>query len=348
MRGVFRVSFFVGLFLFAFQTHAATLYIEPHEAELYPGDTLALSVRVDTDEDECINVIDGVLELSDNITPVDISLGESIFPLWVEQPTIHTETNTVSFAGGIPNGYCGRIDGDPRLTNVILELIVQASGLQTTQSDDDESDPTAYVTFGDATQVLLNNNAGTRAPLRTLDASIRVHKDPSGAIVNEWGERIDIDDIPPSKFSITLTSDPSIFGGRHFVAFNSTDKQSGIDHYEVMEEPIDDTGIFDWGAVNAPWVAARSPYLLQDQTLNSTIRIKAVDKAGNEYIAVYVPDESMRARRPFSTPEILLIVGAVLVMVVGGAFFFYRNRTRQYSNLDSDTISEPVDESDDQ
>jgi flagellar biosynthesis/type III secretory pathway M-ring protein FliF/YscJ len=41
-------------------------------------------------------------------------------------------------------------------------------------------------------------------------------------------------------------------------------------------------------------VTARSPYVLEDQNLNSVIRVKAIDKAGNEYIATLVPEESLR------------------------------------------------------
>ena len=32
---------------------------------------------------------------------------------------INKENRTVTFAGGIPNGYCGRVNGDPKLTNII-------------------------------------------------------------------------------------------------------------------------------------------------------------------------------------------------------------------------------------
>lgn len=329
MKGFFRLAVFFGVFFCVQNAHAATLYIDPHETEMYPGDTIALSVRIDTDDGECINAVDSVLQFSNNITPVDVSLGESIFPLWIQAPQINKAENTVSFAGGIPNGYCGRIEGDPRLTNVILELIVQAPGMQVGA---DAWDPNALIYFEDTTQVLLNGNEGARAPLNTIDANIYIHDEPSDATVNEWGDRVDVDDIPPSKFSVTVTSEPTIFGGRYFIVFNTTDKQSGIDHYEVIEEPIDEISFFRWGAVDAPWKEVRSPYVLEDQTLNSTIRVKAVDKAGNEYIAVYVPPESMRGNRALPVMELGVFGGVVgVLLIIGLAVWFYMRRTRTYT-----------------
>ena len=44
------------------------------------------------------------------------------------------------------------------------------------------------------------------------------------------------------------------------------------------------------GTSKAPeWQVASSPYVLQDQSLGSTVRVRAVDKAGNERLAVFVP-----------------------------------------------------------
>jgi hypothetical protein len=80
------VFLFAQLFLLlpTFAAHAAILYMDPNEAELKRGDTMVVSVRVDTQDGECINVVDGVIKYSDNIQPVDTSRGNSIFSLWVE------------------------------------------------------------------------------------------------------------------------------------------------------------------------------------------------------------------------------------------------------------------------
>lgn len=332
MPKVFFIVIIFGLFGGASFSEAASLYIDPYETEIYPGDSLSLAVRIDTDEDECINVIDAVIEYDPELIAVDVSRGDSIMPIWVEDPKIDKVNRKVTFAGGIPNGYCGRIAGDPRLTNIIAELIVQAPTLSVSIG---ERDDIGEIKFAAETRVLLNDGQGTEAQLRTFGSKLLLNKNPRNEPLNEWNNRVAEDDTPPQDFSIALTSDESIYNGRYFITFNTTDKQSGIDHYEVMEEPIDDFNLFGWGAADAPWVVARSPYLLKDQSLNSTIRVKAVDKSGNEYVAVYVPEEGSRG---YSDRDIarggMFASGLIIIMVTLFAIMYYRFTLRRYKKED--------------
>lgn len=329
------VHYLFGFFVFVapVSVSAATLYMDPHETEIYPGDTIAVQIRLDTDEGECINVVDGVINYDTEILPVDISRGESIVPIWVEEPTIDKSNKRITFAGGVPNGYCGRIDGDPKLTNVIFEILFQAPAFSVGFSDRDDM---ADVTFDDGTQVLLNDGAGSKAALRTFGAEILVGDKPRNEPIDEWNGRVDDDNIPPQEFSITLTKDKSIYSGEYFVTFNTTDKQSGLDHYEIMEEPIDKFQLFLWGAVGAPWQTVKSPYLLKDQSLNRTIRVKAVDKAGNEYIAVLIPPKELRGTSDRSYVRIgLFVAGALVLLVTFGSVLLYRWRLKKYEKLET-------------
>lgn len=308
------------------QADAATLYMDPHETEIFPGDTISVEVRIDTDDGECINVIDGVINYDPQILPVDISRGESIVPIWVEEPQIDKNNSRITFAGGIPNGYCGRIDGDPRLTNMVFEILFQAPAFSVNVSNNDDK---AEVNFGESTQVLLNDGTGAQAQLRVFGSEILVGDKPRNEPINEWNGRVEDDDIPPREFSITLSKDKSIYNGQYFISFNTTDKQSGLDHYEIMEEPLDKFQLFLWGAVGAPWETARSPYLLEDQSLNRTIRVKAVDKAGNEYIAVFVPPPEMRGATDRDYVRIgLFVAGALVLLVTFGSVLLYRWRLK--------------------
>ena len=318
------------LFLWGVPAQAATLYIDPSETEIYPGDTLSLAVRIDTDEGECVNVVDAVLTYDPEVIPVDISRGESIMPIWVEDPTIDTANHRITFAGGIPNGYCGRIAGDPRLTNVILEILVQAPAFSVGIGDRDGFAP---IEFTNETAVFLNDGTGNTAPLLALGTGIHVQKRPRNEPVDEWNDRVAEDVVEPQEFSISLNSDESIYNGRYYVTFNTTDKQSGLDHYEIMEEPLDLFDLFIWGAVGAPWHEARSPYLLKDQSLNSTIRVKAIDKSGNEYIAVYVPDESMRGKSQRDYARLgIFFSGVVIILVALGSLLFDRRSVKNYED----------------
>jgi len=94
-----------------------------------------------------------------------------------------------------------------------------------------------------------------------------------------WSEKIScrsmIDSTLPEEFTPKIGQDPALFGGKKFLSFASTDQASGIDHYEIKENGI--------------WKIGQSPYVLEDQSLSNKISVKAVDKAGNERIAEYIP-----------------------------------------------------------
>jgi hypothetical protein len=321
---------------------AATLYLSPTKVELNRGDSTKLSLRLDVDEDECVNAIDGVLSYSDNIEPIDISRGTSIMSIWVEEPVINRDARTITFAGGIPNGYCGRIVGDPRLTNNIIDVVFQSPGF-VIGGGTGTSSTMARVEVAEDTQVYLNDGFGTRTNVNRYGADLTLATNVGSTIQNPWGDIIAADEQAPEAFSIMLERTKSAFDNDWFITFNTTDKQTGIDHYEVMEEPLADFWSFRWGEVTAPWIEARSPYVLEDQTLNATIRVRAIDKAGNEYVAVLVPEEAQRTM----TMNALLVYAAVtagiisLLLIIGGVLIVRRRRkaallSTQASDTDSD------------
>lgn len=313
--------------------HAASLYIDPAFSELNSGDARQYAVRLDVDEEigECVNAVDGVIEYSEGINPVDISVGDSIFTIWVEEPTIDTANRRITFAGGLPSGYCGRVAGDPRLTNTIVEIVMRAPGF----SIGSAATSTARLEFAPETTAYLNDGFGTQANLQTFGAEISLTNQRGDMLVDTWREEVNLDTQPPEEFSIALERDERAFGGRYFIVFNTTDKQTGIDEYQVMEEPISAFWDFAWGRADAPWVTTRSPYVLEDQSLNSIIRVRALDKAGNEYIATLLPNDDLRTTRPET------IIGIVVLMVIAllaalGIWFIVRLWRRRRINHPSE------------
>lgn len=313
----FGLAFFV-LVAFSFEANAAALYMDPAFSSIGRGDALTVSVRLDTDEEteECINAVDGVIRYSEDIEPVDVSIGDSIFSVWVEPPKINKDERTITFAGGLPNGYCGRVQGDPRLTNNIVKLVFRSPGFSIGLNNTGTT--TAKVEFTPETTAYLNDGFGTKAELALYGASIDLSDTPGVSIQDPWREAVVTDIIPPAQFSIEIQRDTVAFNGDYFIVFNTIDKQTGIDQYQIMEEPLSKFWDFDWGRADAPWVTARSPYVLEDQSLNSTIRVKAIDKAGNEYIATLVPSEDMRS---VSTQDIIVwsgfgLLGLILLAII--------------------------------
>jgi len=126
----------------------------------------------------------------------------------------------------------------------------------------------------------------------------------------EWSEkttfRAMVDATPAEPFEPKIGKDPSMFEGKYFLSFLAIDKSSGIDHYEVREEKID---LFGTAKVSG-WEVNKSPYLIKDQTLGSLVKVKAVDRAGNERIAEILP-----LKKPF--PYQVLIIAVLGLLIIG-------------------------------
>lgn len=348
MRRIPLCGLLMAGFFIATQAQAATLYIDPPRSELFRGDAIELSIRLDTDEsiDECINAVDAVITYSESIVPIDVSIGNSIFSMWVERPTINQAERTITFAGGIPNGYCGRVVGDPRLTNTLATIIMRSPGFTIGgASTEVESGDIATVQFTEATTAYLNDGLGTRADLTTYAAQLQLNRNAGPGIVDPWRDAVGQDTIPPEPFTIYLDKDTRAFSGRYYISFNTTDKQTGIDSYQVMEEPLSEFNSFNWGRADAPWITTRSPYVLKDQSLNSIIRVRALDKAGNEYIATLLPEESMRTMSQSQVFNYLIVGGLLLfaLFVLGFGVIAYRRRRKSIVSTDDEVTSETLD-----
>lgn len=346
MRQLLFRNVFLGLLVItgASSAQAASLYIDPARSELGRGDAIELSVRLDVDEEagECVNAIDAVISYTDNIVPVDVSIGDSIFSIWVEQPSIDKTNKTISFAGGMPNGYCGRVAGDPRLTNNLVKLIFRSPGFTIGSASDS---PVAEVTFTDMTAAYLNDGFGTKVSPGTFGATMQLSKTAGPSIQDPWTNTVNQDTVPPEEFSIFLQKGNVEFAGEYYIVFNTTDKQTGINSYQVMEEPIEQFGSFSWGGTDVPWITARSPYVLKDQSLNSIIRVKAIDKAGNEYIATLLPEESIRTipRSQMVTYAVFGFIGLIILCCLGVIYMFIRQVMRRRKDFAHESGTEEAE-----
>ncbi len=333
MRALFGAILIAAAFVVTpFTARAALLYFDPGEATVLRGDTVTLSLRLDTDEGECVNTVDAVISYEAGIRAVDVSRGSSILNLWVEDPKIDETARTITFAGGITGGYCGRAAGDPGLTNIIADIVFQSPGFAVGGG---EASDAPQITISDTSSVLLNDGFGTEAVLRTQDAVVMLSDTPGNERTDLWRDRVQDDIDPPADFVVTLTKEDSAFSGQYFIVWNTQDKQSGIDHYEIMEEPLEDLYAFRWGRADAPWVIAESPYVLKDQTLNSTIRVKAIDKAGNETITVLVPDDAVRSLSRDRLFTVAIIGGILFILILLVVYVLLERKKRLLASYES-------------
>ena len=291
LKKVTLVVFFVaGIFFLTIDVcQAAVLYLSPENQTVNVGDTFIQEIKIDTQEP--INAIEYQITYSpDILEAVDFSLGNSILTVVAQGPVIDQENGLISFAGGLPGGYTGKIFGGLADNNLVGRIIFRA--LKDSQSE---------ILIGQA-KVLLHDGFGTEAELIVRNAQVEILVEEPGFIQDQWQEEINKDTIPPELFQLQIIQDSSIFDGQHVLIFSTTDKQTGIDYYEVREG-------------NNDWQEAESPYLIIDQKLNKIINVKAVDKAGNERI------ESMKPVKPFPYWIIVLIL-----IILGIGFWFIVQR----------------------
>lgn len=115
-----------------------------------------------------------------------------------------------------------------------------------------------------------------------------------------------IDTTPPEK----LTAEIAEIEGKRYAVFSAQDASSGIDHFEISESG--NKGYFGiFSRREGDWKIAANPYLLENQTLSDNIKVKAVDKAGNQLAAEI-----------FSKPEAFSYRMIVLILLAFAALFW--------------------------
>lgn len=273
---------------------AASIYLEPEASTFGLGDTFIMTVRLDN-EDECINAVNVELTYpKDTLRAVDFGRGDSIFSLWAVEPKLDTNNGTVVFAGGIPGGYCGRIAGDAALSNTLGRVVFTVI---------DAKQKSASVGFGTNTSAYVSDGLGTKASVTVKPSLLTILPTPVQDN-NPWLVEVAKDTTPPQPFTVDMQSTVGVFGGRYYVVFATTDKESGLDHFEIFER--------------GGWKKITSPYVLNDQSLLGVgeVKIRAVDKAGNVREGLYTA--SSTPQRQYEAKDFLpLGIIIVLLLAIG-------------------------------
>jgi hypothetical protein len=259
---------------------ALTLVVDTPSV-ITPGEESLISVRVNT-EGETINAIEGsiiVQGLEQQIT--GIYTGGSAFTLWPNKPSL--SNGKITFVGGSTSGITGE--------NVLLFTLAVRPESPSSSSIRNEL-MNAYIADGQGTQVQASELSYNLDSLNVQPSS-----------VHTYGELMSTDTTPPHSFSIELGRDPSLFDGRYFISFETTDDQSGVNRYEVQEG-------------SRGWIRSGTPYVLQDQTRSEKIIVRAIDNAGNTQIATLTPTSK--------TKTIIVITILLLILSV----ILYRSKKR--------------------
>lgn len=287
-----RLLFVLLLSLFALPAHAALLYVDSPTEAYGPGDSFIATVRLDPQND-CINAGRVVVTFPrTNLKAVDFSRGDSIFTMWIADPVFDNENGQVIFEAGVPGGYCGRIQGDPSLTNVLGKIIFTVTAY--------DEKPVA-ISPSLLSELYVSDGAGSRAALQVTPAQVTLSPTSNGAS-NAWLDEVHADKTPPEPFTVTVESTEDVFYGNYYAVFSTVDKQSGLSHYEIFERGV--------------WKRVESPHKLYDQALQKPVQIRAIDKAGNVRMGDYFP-ETVPERKARSLNPILFVVALVVLGGVG-------------------------------
>jgi hypothetical protein len=118
------------------------------------------------------------------------------------------------------------------------------------------------------------------------------------------------DTTPPEPFDIALGGVQALFYGGQFLAFATSDADSGLDYYEVVEG-------------ERPPVRSNGSYVLHNQRTSELVAVLAYDKAGNVRTAVYTTE-------PTALRNVLL--GVVASLLVGaGVYKVFARPTKKHA-----------------
>ncbi len=281
------VSFLaLGAMLLPHSTFAAKVFIETAHTEFFVGDTILVDIKVDS-EDKEINTVEGKISLNylpEAVLIKDINLSESSFSLWPNKPLLSEDLKAISFVGGVPSGLKS---DDATLFRVVLNL---------NKSGTVALNPTNI-------SVYLNDGKGTKDALSTESLVIDVlPKKTDHDAINDLETLISEDKTPPNPFKILAGKDDSIFEGKKFLSFDTTDAQSGIKYYEVIEDG------------SSP-VRSGGTYVLLNQDTSVKVTVLAYDAAGNMRKSVY------------GSASYNIYYSAILILVVlASVFVIYRRK----------------------
>lgn len=143
MRTIKRTVFagmIIAVALLAHAAHAATLSLVSDVTSASIGDTVNVSVRIDS-QGQTVNAVQGTIDYPTSILQIArVDRTNSVFNIWAQEPSVNTSTGEITFLGGGTNSFSGS-----SLYVLNITFTVHGTGLATLDFKD------AGVTAGDGT-----------------------------------------------------------------------------------------------------------------------------------------------------------------------------------------------------
>jgi hypothetical protein len=247
MKKNIKIKLLILSILVFFSAHnvlAANLDLNVEKNTLQEDEVFTLVLSLNTDG-ESINTLEGDLKYDENFFKMEsVNIGGSFVSFWVEKPDIKT-LGTIHFSGITPGGI-----SSPK--SEVFKVIFRTQKIGET------------IFSLKNVSLFLNDGKGTIVPVKIKDTNIKINQGKSTEIITDL---ISQDKVSPEEFTITRTNDKSIFDDKYFIVFSATDKESGVDSYQVCE-------FFKC-------ITAESPFLLKNQSPFYRIVVNAYDLNGN-------------------------------------------------------------------
>lgn len=262
-----------------------------------------VDVLLDTQMED-INAIEGKIIYDKNVlTLKEVRDANNIISLWVKDPAQQKNTGIIEFSGITPGGFNSFTQ-----TKSIFSLVFRANA----------EGQTDLKTEG--MLVLLNDGRGT--PAKTTVAKIvKINIDKN--FVSSQPILTVEDKESPEPLFVEIIKDKSIFDNQWVVVFYGHDKKTGIDHYEFAEQKGEQA--VDYKKLS--WQLAQSPQVLSDQTRASFVYLKAIDRAGNEVVAVVPP---IVGKKLYDNLWFWCIIVLSLLLLCGGFLWKRKKQSFRY------------------
>ncbi len=271
-----------------------SVYFDIPNKSVGVGSEFYIDVMLDVQGND-INGIEGSVSIpnNDTIKLVRVEDGQSIVRAWLIHP--NTIGDTINFSGIIPNGFTGVIDtinSEKKKSGNIMRLVFKSTkvgnALVSTQN--------IVVTQNDGLGT-INNIESTSVLIDTNSESINTD--------------YKIDDTNKPELIASVEKDENLFDNKYTLIFQAIDRGVGMKDVMVKEGLL------------GQWKAVSSPYLLEDQSHQSIIKVKATDFAYNfATVVIY--------------PPLYAILGTtviVFIIVLLALLFVKKNKKKRHAKI---------------
>ncbi|MGB9755777.1 MAG: cohesin domain-containing protein [Desulfurella sp.] len=300
----FTLLFYLLIFAFCItkpiKTKAAEIYLKSSQLEYSPNDTFKVEIRLNVSAGEKVTAIEGKIKYNpSDLKVIDFLTGNSILT-FVDQPQNNEKNGLITFSGIIPGGYTGQLLGDPGESNLLGTVVFQV--LKTNNS-------LTNIQIESGSRIFINDGQELKTNLifKSLALNI-ISQELVFNPLNELESLKETDKIPPEEFKPEIVR----INGQYFLVFNTQDKQSGIDHYEVS---ILKENLLGQLIPLQKFTQSNNLYHLKESDLNNIIEVKAVDKAGNERIATLYPQIQIKWYKNYWFWGIIIMLLSIFTLI---------------------------------